>query len=70
MDVPRDLKTVDLWEIAFRLTKGRYPSFELQHRNARVQATQEPITNMVNTAHEMFIAPLEQLTSNESSDIE
>ncbi|KAI4677039.1 hypothetical protein J4E81_010999 [Alternaria sp. BMP 2799] len=70
MDVPHNLKAVDLWELAFRLTKGRYTSYELQHRNARVQATQEPITDMINTAHEVFITPLEPTVSNKSSDIQ
>jgi hypothetical protein len=70
MDVPHDLKAVELWEIAFRLTKGRYASYELRHGNARVPATQEPITEMINAAYEVFIMPLEPTTSNKSSDIE
>jgi len=28
---PRNLKLAELWEVAFRLTKGRYSSLELQH---------------------------------------
>ena len=70
MHVPYNLKAIDLWEIAFRLTKGRYTSYELQHRNARVQATQEPITDIINTAYEVFITPLEPTVSNDSSDVE
>ena len=70
IDVPHNLKAMDLWEIAFRLTKGRFTSYELQHRNTRVQATQEPITELINTAYEVFITPLEPTVSNNSSDIE
>ena len=47
VELPRSLKLIDPWEIAFRLSKGRYPDYELRHRNARVPATQEPIVNVI-----------------------
>ena len=70
MGVPRNLTALDLWELAFRLTKGRYTSYELQHRNARVRPTQEPITDFINTTYEVFITPLEPKVSDKSSDVE
>jgi hypothetical protein len=70
MDFSRDLKAVDLWEIGFRLTKGRYPSYELQHCNARVPAPQEPITSVINIAYEVFITPLTSTKSTDSNETE
>lgn len=70
MDLPYNLKAIELWEIAIRLTKGRYPSYELRHRNAQVPATSEPIETIINAAHEVFITPLERKPSNDSNDVE
>ncbi|KAI5374009.1 hypothetical protein J4E82_007283 [Alternaria postmessia] len=70
MDLPRELKAADLWEIAFRLTKGRYTSYELRHRNVRIPATQELAVNMINAAYEVFITPLEPTASSTSSGLE
>jgi uncharacterized protein YegL len=70
MEVPHDLKAIELWEIAFRLTKGRYTSYELRHRNARIPATQEPAVNVINSTYEVFITPLEPIASSENRDIE
>jgi hypothetical protein len=59
MDLPRQAKLVDLWEIAFRLTKGRYVEYELQHRNARVPASQDiTVGDVIHADHEIFITPL------------
>jgi uncharacterized protein YegL len=58
--VLRTLKLNDLWEIAFRLTKGRYPEYELRHQNARVPASQDiTVGNMINANLEIFITPVE-----------
>ncbi|KAH6866487.1 hypothetical protein BKA58DRAFT_403368 [Alternaria rosae] len=70
MDAPYNLKAIELWEIAFRLTKGRYPSYELRHRNAQVPATSEPIGTIINAAQEVFITPLERKPSTDSTNVE
>ncbi|KAF1851177.1 uncharacterized protein K460DRAFT_423776 [Cucurbitaria berberidis CBS 394.84] len=48
--LPRDLKLKELWEIAFRLTMGRYMSYELQHRNSRVPPSQDSISDSLASA--------------------
>ncbi|CAN9388920.1 unnamed protein product [Alternaria sp. RS040] len=70
MDLPRELKAADLWEIAFRLTKGRYTSYELRHRDVRIPATQELAVNMINAAYEVFITPLEPTASSTNNGLE
>ncbi|KAI4936692.1 hypothetical protein J4E86_011309 [Alternaria arbusti] len=70
MHLPFNLTAIELWEIAFRLTKGRYPSYELRHRNAQVPATSEPIETIINAAHEVFITPLERKPSTDSNNVE
>jgi hypothetical protein len=60
LDVTRTLKLKDLWEIAFRLTKGRYPDYELQHQNARVPVSPEiTVGEMINADLQVFITPVE-----------
>ena len=67
MLLPRSLKLKELWEIAFRMTKGRYMSYELQHRNGRVPPSQESIFTVINTDHAVFIMPLETTTSSNTN---
>lgn len=55
--LPRNLTTKELWELSFRLTKGRMPGFELQHRNARLSPSQDTISATINTDHPVFITP-------------
>lgn len=62
--LPRELKLVELWEIAFRLTKGRYINFELQHRNAQVPSTDAAIYTVINESHTVFITPVGLTTSS------
>ncbi|KAI1688383.1 U-box domain containing protein [Pyrenophora tritici-repentis] len=54
-DLPRTLQSKVLWEIAFRLTKGRHDGYKLQHRNAPVPASEHAIELIVNPDHEIFI---------------
>ncbi|KAI4915441.1 uncharacterized protein J4E92_009395 [Alternaria infectoria] len=70
MDVPRDLKAIELWEIAFRLIKGRYASYELRHQNAQVPATEEPVAAVIDTAHEVFVTPTTPMASTKEGDVE
>ncbi|KAI8940670.1 hypothetical protein NX059_001941 [Plenodomus lindquistii] len=53
--LPRDVTAQELWEVAFRLTKGRYTNFELQHKNAKIANTQNTIGNIIDVAHPVFI---------------
>ena len=70
MDVPRDLKATELWEIAFRVIKGRYASYELRHQNAQVPATEEPVAAVIDTAHEVFVTPTTPMASTREGDVE
>ncbi|KAF7673903.1 hypothetical protein GT037_007669 [Alternaria burnsii] len=70
MGLPRELKVADLWEIAFRLTKGRYTSYELRHRDVRIPETQELAVNMINAAYEVFITALESTASSTNNGLE
>ncbi|KAE8873449.1 hypothetical protein PTNB73_00081 [Pyrenophora teres f. teres] len=58
IDLPCTLKLEELWEIAFRLTKGRYVRYELQHRNAHIPASEDAIESVINPDHEIFINPV------------
>jgi hypothetical protein len=60
--LPRTLKLNELWEIAFRLTKGRYSNFELQHRISRLSYSLNIISSVLNPVHPVFITPLELKT--------
>ncbi|KAH7087509.1 hypothetical protein FB567DRAFT_346883 [Paraphoma chrysanthemicola] len=66
--LPRNLKQQELWELSFRLTKGRYTQFELQHRNSRLAPSQQSIGASVNTDHPVFITPLETTPSSARND--
>jgi hypothetical protein len=55
--LPRNLKLSELWEVAFRLAKGRYSSFELQHRNVRLSPNQSMISSSLHPDHTVFITP-------------
>jgi hypothetical protein len=55
--LPRNLKLAELWEVASRLTKGRYSSFELQHRNIRLSPNQSMISSSLHPDHTVFITP-------------
>jgi hypothetical protein len=58
MPLPRNMKLLDLWELSFRLAKGRYLRFDLQHRNSRLPVTQATISSTIDVNHAVFIAPL------------
>lgn len=62
--LPRQLLLLELWELAFRLTKGRYSSLELQHRNTHLASSQTVISTALNHEHTAFIAPADPETSN------
>tara|TARA_R110002003_G_scaffold48_14_gene4033 strand:+ start:19078 stop:22614 length:3537 start_codon:yes stop_codon:yes gene_type:complete len=68
--LPRTLKLQELWELSFRLTKGRYMQFELQHRNARLDPSQQSISASVNIDHPVFIIPLEASSSAQDNTSE
>jgi hypothetical protein len=59
-NLPQDLKLRDLWEIAFRLTKGCYlDDYELQHQDARVPTSQDiTVRDVIHVNHEIFVTPL------------
>jgi hypothetical protein len=59
LQLPRTLKLLELWELSFRLTKGRYMRFELQHKNAPLPPSQDTIESAVNAGHTVFLTPLD-----------
>jgi len=65
--LPRNLKLKELREIAFRLTKGRYSNFELQHRNARLPSSATIIGSAVSPDHTVFITPEASKTMSRGS---
>lgn len=62
LSLPRNLKLVELWEMAFRSTKGRCLSSELQYRNARLPSFQATIGNFLNPDGTVFITPSDHAT--------
>ncbi|KAF2026042.1 hypothetical protein EK21DRAFT_116149 [Setomelanomma holmii] len=64
LSLPKNLKLAELWELAFRLTKGRYTSFELQHRNACLPSSQQVINAAINPDHTIFITPVDAKTKS------
>ncbi|KAH5558945.1 peptidylprolyl isomerase [Parastagonospora nodorum] len=60
--LPRKLKLLELWELAFRLTKGRYHSFELQYRNARLATSETTISTALGVGQPVFITPADSQT--------
>jgi hypothetical protein len=69
--LPGNMKMKELWELSFRLTKGRFPDFELQHRNARLPFSQDTIVDTITTDHPVFITPSDTKTTTDGkNDIE
>lgn len=66
--LPRDLTAQDLWEIAFRLTKGRYVEFELQQRNANIPHSQEIIGDFIDGTCDVFIVPSQSSKTSEGAN--
>ncbi|KAH6622099.1 hypothetical protein C7974DRAFT_216154 [Boeremia exigua] len=62
MELPHSLTLIDLYALAFRLTKGRYPRFELHHRNASLPFAPRSLETSVAPATDVFVAPLETTT--------
>ncbi|EAT77244.1 peptidylprolyl isomerase [Parastagonospora nodorum] len=65
--LPRRLKLSELWELAFRLTKGRYFSFELQHRNARLASSEATIITALIPSNAVFITPTDPQTASSAT---
>ncbi|KAH5067630.1 peptidylprolyl isomerase [Parastagonospora nodorum] len=69
--LPRQLMFLKLWELAFRLTKGRYSSFELQHHSTHLATSRAAISTAVNPERTVFITPVDSETPNAvSSDMQ
>ncbi len=68
--LPQKLTLRDVWEIAFRLTKGRFPKYEVQHKNVQLPLSQDQIHAKLDTAHTVFITPADSATSNAGQEME
>lgn len=62
--LPRNMKLSELWEVGFRLSKGRHPQFELQHLNMRLDPTRETIASAINADHPVFIVPWDSFSNS------
>jgi hypothetical protein len=69
LSLPRNLKLSELWELSFRLSKGRYMRFELRHRNARLPQTEATIGSTINNDHAVFISPLKSGSRNTGANV-
>ncbi|KAG9198205.1 hypothetical protein G6514_010362 [Epicoccum nigrum] len=68
MVLPRTFVLKDLYELAFRKTMGRYPKFELRHKNAVLSTPSTQTLQMtIAPAGEVFIKPLDSSSSSSSS---
>jgi hypothetical protein len=58
MVLPRAFVLKDLYELAFRKTMGRYPKFELRHKNAVLSTSSTQTLQMtIASADEVFVTP-------------
>lgn len=64
LSLPRNLKLSELWELAFRLSKGLHAHFELQHCNARLAHSEDTMKLIINTDHPIFITPFDPVSSS------
>jgi hypothetical protein len=66
--LPRTFVMKDLYELAFRKTMGRYPKFELRHKNAVLSTSSTQTLQMtIASADEVFVTPLDYSSSSSSA---
>ena len=66
--LPRTLVLKDLHDLAFRKTRGRYPKFELRHKNAVLSTSStQTVQKYIPPAGEVFITPLDSSSSSSSA---
>ena len=57
--LPPSFTLHSLYEFVFRLTKGRYPKFELLHKDHRLPFSNTSISELISRSCAVFVAPLE-----------
>ena len=60
----------DVYQIAFRVSKGRYQKFGLHHRNALLLPSLELAEPYLSSNHDVFITPLNSAAAPSSSETE
>jgi hypothetical protein len=56
-----------LYELVFRLTKGRYLKFELRHKSALIPFSLATVAEIIDRSHPIFITPLDVGTVSTAS---
>lgn len=67
LHLPKQMTLHNLYEVAFRASKGRTSKFELYHRNAKLPASQNTISDTVTSVHDVIIRN-PSLDVNETTD--
>ncbi|KAF2789615.1 hypothetical protein K505DRAFT_341133 [Melanomma pulvis-pyrius CBS 109.77] len=68
VSLPASITMEDLYQIAFRISKGQYRKFELHHRNMLLLPSPEPASASLSSIHDVFITPLGSATATSSSN--
>ncbi|KAF2114818.1 hypothetical protein BDV96DRAFT_575954 [Lophiotrema nucula] len=66
LSVPLGLTTGDLYQLAWRKTKGRYAKFELHHRNNTLLPSGQQVKDVITVNHDVFIVPSDSLSTQTS----
>jgi hypothetical protein len=65
--LPGSVTMRSLYELVFRLTKGRHPKFELRHKNVLLPFSLVTVSEIIDRTHPVFVTPLEAETSPTAS---
>jgi hypothetical protein len=68
--LPQSITMNDLYQVAFRITQGRYPNFELHQRNALLYPNDERASLYLSNNHDIFITPLDSAAVSSSNEVE
>ena len=70
ISLPLSITTNDLYQVAFRISRGRYPKFELHQRNALLLPNNERASLYLSKNHDVFITPLDSTAASSSNGVE
>jgi hypothetical protein len=70
MSLPLSITMNDLYRVAFRISQGRYPNFELHQRNASLLPNDERASLYLSKNHDVFITPLDSAAASSSNEVE
>jgi hypothetical protein len=67
MKLPGSVTMRSLYELVFRLTKGRYPHFELRHKSAVLPFSLATVSEIIDRSHSVYVTPQEAKTASAAS---